>query len=348
MMESTQRGALVLSLDVELYWGVRDHVQPGQHYEANIRGARAVIPRLLELFAEFEIACTWATVGFLFASERGEALSVAPKALPAYHRGVLNPYPDLEACAERDPLRFAADLIELIRRTPRQEIGTHTFSHYYCLEPGQRPEEFEADIAAACAIANQAGIFLSSIVFPRNQHNASYDGILAQRGIRVFRGNPASAWWRPAANATTTSRLLRAAEAFVSLGADPTYPWSSIPQDSGMSDVRASLFLRPVSSECSLGAVLQRRRLGQLIRSAARRGRVLHLWWHPHNFGRFPEANLRQLRWVLEEFSRCSTEHGMLSMSMSDAASHAARLTGREMDERSAPSSAAVLNVARV
>src|SRR6266487_5798938 len=62
---AVQYGALVISLDFELLWGVRDK-RTIADYGANILGVRRVIPALLDLFAERNIACTWATVGLLF------------------------------------------------------------------------------------------------------------------------------------------------------------------------------------------------------------------------------------------------------------------------------------------
>ena len=47
---------------------------------------------------------------------------------------------------ETEELCFAPDLIRRIKETPGQEIGTHTYSHYYCLEPGQGIESFNADL----------------------------------------------------------------------------------------------------------------------------------------------------------------------------------------------------------
>src|SRR5713226_8091072 len=62
---AVQYGAFVISLDFELLWGVRDN-RTIADYGANILGGREVIPALLDLFAERNIACTWATVGLLF------------------------------------------------------------------------------------------------------------------------------------------------------------------------------------------------------------------------------------------------------------------------------------------
>ena len=59
----------MVSLDFELYWGVRDKTSL-EAYKANLLGARHIIPRLLELFAHYGVRATWATVGFLFFDEK--------------------------------------------------------------------------------------------------------------------------------------------------------------------------------------------------------------------------------------------------------------------------------------
>jgi peptidoglycan/xylan/chitin deacetylase (PgdA/CDA1 family) len=65
-------GAMVIYLDFELHWGVRDHAPPTRPYRENLDGARAAIPAMLRLFEEFDVRATWATVGFLFAQSRDE------------------------------------------------------------------------------------------------------------------------------------------------------------------------------------------------------------------------------------------------------------------------------------
>src|SRR2546426_12614664 len=55
----------IISLDFELFWGVRD-VTTLDRYGANLRGVRDAIPAMLRLFSERGIRATWATVGFLF------------------------------------------------------------------------------------------------------------------------------------------------------------------------------------------------------------------------------------------------------------------------------------------
>jgi hypothetical protein len=60
--------------------------------------------------------------------------------------------------------------------------------------------------------------------------------------------------------------------------------------------------------------------LARAIRKAATDKELMHLWWHPHNFGVNTAANLQMLRRLLEEFRRCREALGMRSLSMRAAA----------------------------
>jgi len=315
-------GAIVVSLDFELAWGVRRRAAGG--YAPNLHGERVAIPRLLALFEEQGIAATWATVGFLFAESREELSSFSPpiEARPAYAKADLSPYDDPIGEGEADdPLHYGLSMIERIRATPRQEIATHTFSHYYCLAQGQTPETFRADLRAALAIARRRGIEVSSIVFPRNQHNPACDPILRELGITAYRGNPRSWMWRFAGTRNGSAPSRRAArllDSYVDLSGAAAYPWSEVLQPNGLSDVRASAFLRPTTPRGRHLEPLRLRRIEGALRGAAQRGEIYHLWWHPHNFGRHPEENLGFLGAILGEFARLRDELGMRSLSMAE------------------------------
>ena len=315
-------GALVISLDFELHWGVRDHHPVDGLYRANLLGARAVIPRLLDMFEEFETAATWATVGFLFADNRDELDSFRPSILPDYADRKLFPYDEkVGGNEDEDPLHYAPSLIDLIGKTSRQEIATHTYSHYFCGEAGQTRRSFEADIAAAVAIAASRGIPIRSIVLPRNQFNAEYADVLIAHGITAYRGNPDAWMWRFRDNVQGKKWWMRAgrfADAYIPLGASELVAWDSILQSNGLCDVRASHVLKPYRPGRRALSALHLRRICEALRSAARTGTICHLWWHPHNFGRFQDQNLRMLRVILEELRRCRARYGMRSLNMNE------------------------------
>jgi hypothetical protein len=75
-------GALVISLDFELHWGVRDKRSVAD-YRENLLGARRAVPAMLALFAEFGVRATWAIVGLLFAVSRREMLERLPARRPS-------------------------------------------------------------------------------------------------------------------------------------------------------------------------------------------------------------------------------------------------------------------------
>lgn len=307
-------GALVLSLDFELLWGVRDTVGPSHPYRRNIAGVWESLPRVLALFEEFGVAATWATVGLLFARSRAELEEFSPRLKPRYRNAALWPYDEPVGEGEADdPLHYAPTLIDAVRRTPRQEIATHTYSHYYCLEPGQSREAFAADLDSAIRIARTRGVTLRSIVFPRNQHNPAYDDLLADAGIVCYREKPRAAMYRTDAPRHRAGRLV---DAYLNLAGMHTTPWDEVRQGNGMCRVPASFFVRPYSPRLRATEPLRLRRIGASLAHAARSREIVHLWWHPHNFGVNVEENLGVLRSILIQFDRYRRSHGMRSLTM--------------------------------
>lgn len=307
-------GALVLSLDFELLWGVRDLVGPADPYRRNIAGVWDSLPRVLALFEEFGVAATWATVGFLFARSRAELEEFSPRLKPRYEDPALWPYDEPLGDSEADdPLHYAPTLIDAIQRTPRQEIATHTYSHYYCLAPGQSRQAFKADLDSAIRIARTRGVTLRSIVFPRNQHNPAYDDLLVDAGIVCYRAKPRAAMYRTDAPQHRAARL---ADAYLNMAGTHTTPWDEVRQGNGMCSIPASFFVRAYSPRLRALEPLRLRRMGGSLAQAACSHEIVHLWWHPHNFGVNIDANLAVLRGILDQFDRYRRSHGMRSLTM--------------------------------
>ncbi|WP_176251331.1 polysaccharide deacetylase family protein [Sulfitobacter sp. HGT1] len=311
-------GQFVISLDFELLWGVCDHADRDS-YGKNVLGARDAVPKMLELFAENGIRATWATVGFLFCESKEELLASLPGELPTYSNPRLSNFSYLDEVGKderSDPYYFAPSLIAEIHQTPGQEIGTHTLSHYYCLEDGQSLSAFEADIVAAKKLADARDIELRSIVFPRNQFAAEHLTVCAKHGINHYRGNPSPWAYRAAKGAEQTAmrralRLLDAysgvlgSQAFEAISGEPT-------------DVPASRFLRPCSGRLAAFHPLHIATIKRGMTAAARAGKGYHLWWHPHNFGQNLEVNLDGLSQIIRHFATLRDRFGMKSMAMGE------------------------------
>lgn len=317
------KGIFVVSLDFELYWGARDHATL-ERYRPRLLGVRQAVPALLDLFARYGIHATWATVGFLFFDSREQLLAALPRRRPAYSDPRLSPYPHLATVGvdeSTDPCHFGAALVRQIMACPGQEIGTHTFSHYYCLEPGQDISQFREDLAAAQKAAARFGLKLESLVFPRNQFNRQYLEVCRQLGIRVFRGTESS--WLYRARSQKEERLLRRALRLL----DSYLPLTShncsgpeVARDGLPYNIPSSRFLRPYAPALRLLEPLRLQRILGALRYAARRGRTFHLWWHPHNFGAHTRQNLAFLEKVLREYALLRSRYGMESLNVGEVA----------------------------
>jgi peptidoglycan/xylan/chitin deacetylase (PgdA/CDA1 family) len=317
-------GILTISLDFELYWGVRDKFSLEQ-YEERLAGVRKAVPEMLERFEARGIHATWATVGFIFYPDREEAKQNLPAVRPGYANSELSPYPYVEtaeALDTRADLHFAPDLVDRIRDTPGQEVGTHTFSHYYCLEPGQDGSAFEADLEAAVRAANRHDLELRSLVFPRNQFNDAYLGLCSNSGIRCYRGNERSALYRNGylENEPLYVRALRLLDSYINLTGDHIYDLKEL-KNGLPHNIPSSRFLRPYSNRLERLEPLKYKRIASGLTRAARTGRLYHLWWHPHNFGTDLGPNLASLDRILDHFDSLRSAYGMRSLNMSEVGS---------------------------
>jgi hypothetical protein len=322
-------GTFVISLDFELFWGVRD-LQTKDTYGANVLGVRQAIPAMLALFEEFGLHVTWATVGLLFFGKRDDLLAGLPARRPAYTDGNLSNYVALSELGPdeaADPYYYGQELLTKISRVPWQEVATHTFSHYYCLEPGQTPEDFRADLTAAVAVATQQGYTLRSLVFPRNQYNAAYLNICQELGITSYRGNEAAWMYQKQSEAAQTlwQRAARLVDAYVSISGYNTYKLVELARSQPFS-IPASRFLRPWSERLAPLEGLRLRRILRGMTHAAQQGEVFHLWWHPHNFGANLPQNMAVLRQIAEHYRALQNQYGFRTQTMAELATELALL----------------------
>jgi len=301
--------AVVISLDFELRWGMQDKLGDDlDAYRRDLEGVRDVVPAMLELFAAREVHATWAFVAALACTSWDEYDARAP-AWPRYRDQTLDFKPSVRIKDKNGTLYFAPDLVEAIRRTRGQELGSHTFSHVYMAESGFVRRDALADTAAVNALFHDRWQSRpTSFVFPRNQ--VAFTDVLKDAGISTWRDNPRPFFWGPSTARTQSAlvRGLRLADALVPLGSRSTDRREPIH--------RASHFVR-----FSLPDVLWRAHLRRLVREARRleENQMLHLWWHPHNLGGDVANRLGRLRDLLDAL-RESRSDRVKFCSMSEAA----------------------------
>ncbi|WP_163921982.1 polysaccharide deacetylase family protein [Photobacterium sp. Alg240-V54] len=313
-------GIFIISIDFELMWGVFDKRRI-RSYGNNIIGARKAIPKILNLFKLNNIHASWATVGFLFANNKNEIIKYLPDKMPSYENNRYNPYDYLSNCVgdseKTDPYHFAPSLIKLILENNGQEISSHTFSHYYCLEKGQTLEQFDADTKSLLAIATDNDINIKSIVFPRNQFSDDYLKVCKKHNINIYRSNPNSLIYQEKSQ-NQRSNLVRGFKAFDSVLPIDGYHGYKASITNGMTNISASRFLRPISRTMpSLVSALLLRRVLVEMEHAAINGHCYHLWWHPHNFGSDVELNINHLSKIIDKYKILNEKYGMVSKNMS-------------------------------
>lgn len=315
-MNKSTNGFLVISLDFELIWGVFDNVEPNQKHEY-FQNTKNIIPEILSLFKKYEIHATWATVGMLYHKNWEEWEVNKPAQQPEYINAELSAYNFVNKTDPNDikEMCFAPELIQEISEYPGQEIGTHTYSHYYCHEEGQTPIQFKQDLEQAIKMASTFNITLRSLVFPRNQLKEEYLKICNDLGITTVRSNPSSWYWQNTRSNALSTKLARTGDAYLPFGRK-SYPLSEIIKKEGLPlQQKASRFYRPLENNAVLRK-LKLKRLKDELSYAAKNNEVYHLWWHPHNFGDQPKESLNDLTELMKHFEFLRSKYGFQSLNM--------------------------------
>lgn len=311
-------GTLIVSLDFELFWGMLDCCTLDE-YRENVMGGRKAIPELLKLFQKYDIHATWAAVGFLFGENYGELEHFFPKEKPSYVNKKLDPYGrfcEIGNNEEEAPCFYAPSLLRMIEKTPGQEVGSHTFCHYYCREKGQTVEQFAADMQAAKAIAEAHGYDITSVILPRNQCEPEYTTVLREAGFTAYRDEE-NDWIHEKIKFRPLLRLLRLMDVYFPLTGQGGYRATN---EDGIWNLTGSRMYKPIFMPLRWMENVKLRRIKAQMRHAAENGLTFHLWWHPHNVGVRTEEHLAQLEEIFRYYEQLKQTYGMQSLNMREAA----------------------------
>lgn len=317
-----KKSVLITSLDFELFWGMQD-VTKLENYEDNILGGRKAIRQLLTLFDKYDIHATWATVGMMFADDKNEIRKYMPSSemLPSYETGKLSPYRLMDTIGnneKEEPCFYGGSLIREISEHPNMEIGSHTFSHYYCREKGQTVEQFSADLQSARRIAESKGYSLTSLVLPRNQVDDAYIKVFNQAGITAFRDEE-NDWIHQKIKFRPLKRICRLTDVYFPITGQGGY----LPvKKYGVWNFPGSRMYKPLFKKLSVLENAKIKRIKKQMYHAAKNGLVFHLWTHPHNLGKYTDFHMKQLEEIFSYYQKLNQEFGMISLNMKEAASY--------------------------
>ncbi|MBL6444771.1 polysaccharide deacetylase family protein [Fulvivirga sp. 29W222] len=322
-----KRSIFTISLDFELHWGGFEKWPLNDSYRTYFLNTRNSIPTLLSLFLQSGLHVTWATVGLLMHRNRSELLANLPAEKPDYERVELSAYHFMKTNTigeneKEDPFHYAASILDQIMKVPGQEVGTHTFAHYYCNEKGQNATQFQHDLRSANKAAAGYGVTLRSLVFPRNQYNSDYLKACKKEGVEIVRVNPLDWWWQihSTQRESKWKRLNRGIDAYFSIGGKTSFTLDSIKKENGIILLPASRLLRPYNSKELFLNKLKIKKIKNEMTRAAKNNEVYHLWWHPHNFGNFTQENLHGLVEIANHYQKLHHDFGMQSMNMGEIA----------------------------
>lgn len=326
--KNTQKGIFVISLDLELKWGVLNNKKLSRYTE-NLLGTRYAIKKILELFDKYRIHATWGVVGLLFFKTKKELICGLPLHKPKYTNSKLHsPYNHIDNIGlneREDKFHFGHSLIKKIASYNNQEIGTHTFSHYYCLEKGQDITTFEDDLKACKNVAKKLNISLKSLIFPENQFNHDHVDVCRRSGISSYRGD-VSRWsyTRNERSSLCFKSILRYVDTyfnflkcdFVSLDEIvKKFPYN----------IPTNRFIYAFNKKLRFLETFKLRKIKKEMKYAAKNRLVYHLWWHPHNFGKNTKENLLFLSKILHHYLKMKKRYGMENLNMGEITNRLSR-----------------------
>ena len=165
-------GYFIMSLDFEAMWGAIGGIDNStiEAFKHRVSKNQIVIPALLDLFRKYHLKATWGIVGGMFYKDSEDFNS---------HLTCDIVYPDWNLSIKQ----FVKEIsVQKVIEDGHQEIGSHTFSHYYSNEKGASPELLQQELELSSNLFKQFAIDVRTIIFPRNQFKDSDIDALINKG----------------------------------------------------------------------------------------------------------------------------------------------------------------------
>ncbi|MBR9789253.1 MAG: hypothetical protein GYB40_15105 [Vibrionaceae bacterium] len=310
-------GTFCISLDYELIWGMHDCIT--EDYLVNISKANEAAKAIFDKLNKFDVKCTWAIVGLAALKGNEELLNVMSSGVKFnYFDEELNSISRIESLSNMKScfLRFDK-LFDCICEHKNHEVASHTFSHLYLLETSSPVKDFKVDHDLFSSnLSLSEG--LKSVVFPRNQYTNEVINSLSDMGYTHFRGNQRNWIYKPRSGEQTSFilRVFRYLDSFVNISGHNSYSHDELVSEHRVKNVPASFFLRP--SVNSVVDYFMLKRIKKSMTYSARNNKVFHLWWHPHNFGKNLESNLRNLNSILVHYIYLKEKYNYKTLQMKE------------------------------
>ncbi|MDF1844154.1 MAG: polysaccharide deacetylase family protein [Rubripirellula sp.] len=288
MHAASDRGAMLLSLDLELAWGTRGRPSASK-VGPYLDGTRNAVERMLELCVEYEVPATWAIVGGLLLGEGPDKTHcwLNDEQHADIPRGTTNSQPHW----------YAEDIVRSIKDCKTvQEIGCHTLTHMYVDPTPRGREPFRIELQRFRQLFDQRG-WPQPITFIYPKAMMGHFDVLAEEGFLCYRG-PEPRWYET----LPTVRLpaaLRMLDGKLALRPNVDFPERT---NEGLWMLPSSQFYSPrmsVGRHVSTARRVQKAHKG--LQQAAKSGGVFHLWTHPFNMGQCTDELMGGLKQIFHE-----------------------------------------------
>jgi peptidoglycan/xylan/chitin deacetylase (PgdA/CDA1 family) len=307
-------GRFLVSFDLELGWGARGPLS--KEKLRLVRGARELLPRLLELVREREIRVTWATTLALGHKDFDEARTFVLEREGPVALEQLFPRPEeLRRWPEAYFFpEFVRELHAGSHPEGRDELGCHTYCHPLWSErPGHQPD-LGREFRLSRALASQLGCSLETVVFPENRYSRGALEAARAAGLLGFRRDDfVSGLKRRGPLRVLAGRALRLGDAF---GWVPGLRQNGRAMEGGLVAVAGQRFLRLDDPPWLRRAHIAR--VGRELQKALESGATYHVWSHPENFARAPKHALQAFASLLDQAVELRERGAAVSMTMAE------------------------------
>lgn len=264
-------GQFIISFDCEGKWGMADHLGPLEHSALDDASLAEAYDRLVSLLGRYGTPATFAFV-MAFVLDRVEREEFGDLLRPIDQSDAWMNDAMRERAAHPEGWFVPSSLARVIEGGIH-EVACHGFSHRSLGEGEISASGVDRELEAAAAVASRKGLRLETMIFPRNR--VGHLTALQRHGYRGYRTRRQERRLvpSPVANLAEEFNPLRSAEHVLT------------PQPGEIVAIPHGHFFNwRHGMRRAVPPAMTVWRWRAMLDQAANRGRVAHLWLHPHNF----------------------------------------------------------------
>jgi hypothetical protein len=276
-----ERGAVILSFDIEQIWGYFDRLNERQ-FRSRYPNALEAHEKLLALLSAASVSATWFIVGGMTLHQCDGARDSRVAGLPIDWTSKIP-----GGCETTAPLWYRPSFVERLREAqPCQEIGLHGgLTHLIWTDRRSTRDVVKRELAEGVKALEQALVRPVTFSFGREQE--AYHELLPEYGILSYRGRtPVLACEM---GPTLPGALLRAFDELTRSSPPPVWPQETHP---GLWNIPSSLFLYPIGPSRTRVLALRSRlqRFSRGLEAAVRHRGIFHFCLHAENLAESPQG----------------------------------------------------------